>query len=280
MVESSADPTPPFRGLRGGERAVLRRAISRGTSLAAAVFLCLMPAAGGQTEDTVPQNQIDEIENLTRFFDSIVFDSEFDKGRHERVLAKWQTPLTIALSGFSADRHEWTIKHHARMLSDITGLNIRVLTPGARGANVVIRFVPATKMDSQPIAKVAPELLRQLAFSSGCYFVAYRDPPGQIVNSVIVVNSDRTDQEIRHCLLEEMVQSLGLPNDSNQMRPSIFSDHDRLVNLPRADTILLKTLYHPDMRPGYSRQQARDAAHRIIAALLAEEGGPVASGRR
>jgi len=72
---------------------------------------------------------------------------------------------------------------------------------------------------------------------------------------------------LNSCLLEELTQSLGLPNDSNMLRPSIFSDRDHLFEMSPQDKILLHTLYHPAMKPGYTRSQAKKAAYTIISQM-------------
>ena len=82
-----------------------------------------------------------------------------------------------------------------------------------------------------------------------------------------MVNAEREERAIDHCLLEELTQSLGLPNDSNMARPSNISDLDQLIELSRTDKILVKTLYDPRMKAGLSKKMARRVARAIITEL-------------
>lgn len=79
------------------------------------------------------------------------------------------------------------------------------------------------------------------------------------------MNNIGGDAQISHCLLEEFTQSLGLPNDSDKLRPSVFSEKDKLQSLSLSDKILLSTLYHPRMMPSMKRNQALLVAKDIIA---------------
>ena len=125
--------------------------------------------------------------------------------------------------------------------------------------------------------KVDASLVNRLAAPRGCYFLSWKKPPSRIIKSVVVVNKDRDDSGINHCLLEELTQSLGLPNDSDMMRPSLFSDRDRLYELSPTDTILLRTLYDPRMKPGLPRTAALAVARKIMAELDDQGSAPATS---
>ena len=100
------------------------------------------------------------------------------------------------------------------------------------------------------IDTVDPQLIQTLAGPRSCYFLSFKKPADQIVRSIIVINEQRSIEAIDHCLLEELVQSMGLPNDTDVMRPSIFSDKDRMVSLSRNDELLLRTVYDPRLKAG------------------------------
>ena len=164
------------------------------------------------------------VQGLARFFEVVVFDAEFRQPRHQEVISRWESPVSIALKGRDAKVYRSMVVRHGRSLSRLTGLKIKVLDPGQDSGNVTVRFVRRHAMDKVGIDRVDPSLKRRLAASGGCFFVSFRDSNGRIHRSDIVVNVERPSQAIDHCLLEELTQSLGLPNDSNLIRPSIFSD--------------------------------------------------------
>ena len=129
----------------------------------------------------------------------------------------------------------------------------------------MINFVPRRQMGNPYLAKANPKLLKRLASEGGCYFLVWADgTTGKIKSAIIVVNSERLLIRINHCLLEEMIQALGLPNDSNRIEKSIFSDRSRRTDLTRTDLIVLKTLYDPRMKAGLVRAEAMTVAREII----------------
>jgi hypothetical protein len=110
-----------------------------------------------------------------------------------------------------------------------------------------------------------------MAAEGGCFFVAWSDDKsGSLFRTVIVVNSERLLIRINHCLLEEMAQSLGLPNDSNVFSPSIFHDDSRQTELSRTDLIILKALYDPRIRAGMPKAEALAKVGEVIAELNAK----------
>jgi hypothetical protein len=64
-----------------------------------------------------------------------------------------------------------------------------------------------------------------------------------------------------------MTQSLGLPNDSNEISPSIFHDASRRTELTRTDLIIVKALYDPRLAPGMPKAEAMAKVRAVIAEL-------------
>jgi hypothetical protein len=125
-----------------------------------------------------------------------------------------------------------------------------------KGANLQIVFLPKRgkiNIGSKPI----------IVSGLGCSFFS-QAKAGKTYLTQIVVNNVASDEQISHCLFEEFTQSFGLPNDSDKLRPSIFSDKDKLQSLSLSDKIRVWTLYHPRMLPGISRKAALLVARDII----------------
>ena len=209
-------------------------------------------------------------QRLLDYFETVVFDREFQPSATSHSVSKWDTDIRVSLQGGGAERHRQTVKNHIALLSRITGLKMDILGQGEDAGNIVIHFVAPEEMATVRIKGVDLKLLWQMAQSRGCYFVSI-SREHLLVRSDIVVNRMRDDQAINHCLLEEITQSLGLPNDSDLFQPSLFSDHDNLLTIPDHDRMLLKILYHPDMRAGFFRLRARNAARRILSQMLQGE---------
>ena len=206
------------------------------------------------------------VEQIAVLFEDVIFGSEIDPQLASTVVAKWQEPIRFAIQGRPDPRHLDFLRRHAATLSGLIGLSIEPAKPGET-ANITIAFVPRAQMSKIQIGGVAQELIQRLAGPGGCYFVSWQKPPGRIIGAVIVANTDRDIAEINHCLLEELTQSLGLPNDTDVLRPSIFSDRDKLTDLSRSDTIIVRTLYNPRLKAGTLKADALRAIPAIIREL-------------
>ena len=78
---------------------------------------------------------------------------------------------------------------------------------------------------------------------------------GEIVAAVIIFPARHPESYHRACAVEEITQILGLPNDSNTVKPSIFNDHSRYFELTEHDRWLLRALYQKGITPGMSRNE-------------------------
>ena len=72
------------------------------------------------------------------------------------------------------------------------------------------------------------------------------------------------------CLLEEMTQTLGLHNDSDLIKPSIFNNRSQPTRLNRTDKILLRALYDPRLAAGTLKKHALGIARKVIAEIDAK----------
>ncbi len=237
-----------------------------------------LPLKGSETKGPL------SFDELVEYFDSIVFQSEIQDVQPSRVVKKWTQPLRVAIRSFEEvliekdgreilrlkqvkvrKPHLKFIKKHLNSLIKATKLKTEDSKKTGEPPNFMINFVPRRQMGNPYLAKANPKLLKRLASEGGCYFLVWADgTTGKIKSAIIVVNSERLLIRINHCLLEEMTQALGLPNDSNRIEKSIFSDRSRRTDLTRTDLIVLKTLYDPRMKAGLVRAEAMTVAREII----------------
>ena len=244
------------------------RAFGLDRALLGAGTALFLISAGVASAAALPKDT--RVDSLVRYFDVIVFGAEYEKKLAQKVIAKWDGTVRIAFHGRRVlPLHRRFVKIHLQTLADLTRLRFEMLKPGEKeqSLDIDLFFVPRADMEKIPIPGVDPRLIAKLASTGGCYFLSWPNSESRIVKAVIVINVERDKFDINHCLLEEISQSLGLPNDSNLMRPSLFSDRDQLTEPSRTDRILLKTLYHPRMKAGLERTEALRVARKIIAEL-------------
>ena len=228
--------------------------------------------------------------NLTRFFESVVFGAEYDEVTNEStVIKKWVSPIRASISALEGDlvskpgggkelklrnarpkdAHVNSIRKHLGTLVKLTGITTEDAKKTGQKPNYFIKFVPRLAMHLPSLIKEAsPGMLRKLATPGVCYFLTMANKKGEITRATIIVNNQMTDRQIDSCLLEEMTQTLGLPNDSDIVKPSVFNNRSVLNRLTRNDLIVVATLYDERMKPGLARAKAVAKAGSIIGDML------------
>ena len=142
---------------------------------------------------------------------------------------------------------------HAQMLS--------VYDQGAHAISADFRNdVRFWRRSASPCAFHA--LLRNKADGSGL--------SGVLTTGSVFIEADMPDLVLQTCLEEELSQVLGLADDHDQVRPSIYNDDQEFAFLTEHDALLLRILYDERLRPGMSGDVAMPIVQRIASELGAE----------
>jgi len=229
---------------------MIRRCIkTAGRGLCGAVALVLTTGAGG-TED---------IRYVVDSFDRIVFHAEFEQTLDQRV-TKWVDPINVYLDIRAGDPtlYERLVESHLVDIRFLTGLDSRIVLDPA-DANFFIVFDRDDRL-IQSVVDYHPALVKN---SSGvaktlCFGIYSVNGGSEIVRAVIGIPTDRAASagKLDACVVEEMTQVLGLPNDSEEVFPSIFNDLSIDDHLTELDRTLIRLLYDPALPPGMNRDQA------------------------
>jgi len=214
-------------------------------------------------------NNFATIEKLLANFEQVIFVDEYDDGRKYNYIRKWVGPIRIVLFGDKATYYRATVEDYSNTLSSLTGLSIEVLGRDQQKINFEIHFVPWDDMEklAEPHSP-NPEWLETIIEDSSCLFIYHRNKTFEIIRAFVFVSIDEPVKDINSCLLEEMTQALGFPNDSELIKPSIFNQWDHLQELSNNDKILILTLYDNRLKPGTNRKIALKLARIIIHELI------------
>lgn len=204
------------------------------------------------------------------FFDYVVFGNEF-AGRALPNVRKWTEPIRYKFGGNVAAiaKYRPVVEAHFASLTQFTNLEFKEIGARDPGENFIIWFSPVARLvqDGRTLAANPAEVAGRQFETASCFFLSYISPEGRLVAARVLAGSDLPDQELVHCLLEELAQSLGLPNDDDRVAPSIFNDSLHLTSLSLIDKVLLRLVYDPRMRPGLPRAQALQLARTILSEL-------------
>jgi hypothetical protein len=246
-----------------------------GFGLAVVFGVTLSTASLAATDDVASADR------MVESFDKIVFHAEFGQSIEPRI-SKWVGRLNVYLDIRAGDPTLYLrlVEAHIAELADLTGLEIEIV-PTVDDANIFMVFdrdeeLLRSAADYQPtIGQHAEEIAKTLCF--GIYSV---NSGFEIKRAVIGIPTDRAASlgKLPACVVEEMTQIMGLPNDSDDISPSIFNDSSEDNELTDLDRWLVRLLYDPAMKPGMDRQtalaQIRSLADDPMIALLQRKPRP------
>jgi hypothetical protein len=206
-------------------------------------------------------------ERLIRDFDLVAFHNEHSSGI-TRYLRKWVIPIRVYLDSRAGDAREQRrlAKRHLRHLAKLTGHDITVVEDPA-AANVVAVFENESRLSRvlKEYFPAAPEM-EALMKKSVCLGRYTANGRSEIVGAVVIIPPDKAALrgKLLHCIIEELTQTLGLPNDSDEVAPSIFNDRSKYRDLTGHDMILVRLLYDRRLYPGMERGEALRVARKIL----------------
>lgn len=203
-----------------------------------------------------------------------IVDSFIEVGLHDEYrpgaerLRKWIVPPRIWVDHQVGDAalQDRLINAHLDQLRNITGLPI-TRVQSAQQANFKVLMVPQHSLASQWRRYTG----QRVPSDALCVSRIWTAPDAHIRRALVMIPVDRARQrgKLVSCIVEELTQSLGLPNDSDKVFPSVFNDHSTDQLLSGLDLVLLRLLYEPALHPGMTVAQVRRALRPLVAKLEA-----------
>ena len=222
---------------------------------------------------------------LARNFEQITFYGEYTRaagvepsGGLELGLQKWEKPVRISVEFGSTVPPEarqndlQTVQNYVRRLSRITNHPISVGKPA--NLQIFVMGLDDRELLAQRLQQVATRANAEAVLqfldrnrSAYCIVVSTSNQTGSyaLSSGYVIIRSELPAQMRKSCFHEEIAQALGLGNDSQYARPSIFNDDDEFALLTTHDEMLLRILYDPALKPGMTLEQARPIIRQIIA---------------
>ena len=226
---------------------------------------------------------------LAQTFRATAFAREFtDQGsklvRKEGTsrLHRWEDPVLIqARFGASVSERQRgddraAIQRTADRLASATGHPVR-LVDGGGNFHVLVLSEDERRAIGPTLLRLLPdirpqeiEVVENLDRATYCVVIA-SDPrnDGVLTRAVAVVRAELPPVLRLSCFHEEIAQGLGLANDSQSARPSIFNDNDEFARLTTMDEKMLKMLYDLRLTPGMDAESAAPIVNSLARSLTA-----------
>lgn len=206
-----------------------------------------------------------EPEFVKRAFLEVALKNEYSGG--DKPLVKWHQPVKIWVEHRVGDieLHEQLTHAHIEHLRQITSHPIERVSKREQ-ANVIWIYTKESLWRQDIKREIGPHALKHIrgAICKAGYRVSAQD--SQIIKAsvIIPVDQSRAHGKLLACVVEEITQVLGLPNDSELAYPSIFNDQTPDDLLSPLDVILLKLLYEPEMRSGMNKAQVTEQLDKLL----------------
>ncbi|MBT9243126.1 DUF2927 domain-containing protein [Vibrio splendidus] len=228
-----------------------------------ASMLPLLLALFSFNATSTPLTWLDRSFVETAFY-NVALQHEYSQGN--KPLAKWKQPIKIWIDHRVGDEelHQELTELHIRHLSEVTQHPITIVNKESE-ANVKWIYTRQSQWVSE--AKLVLKLKSTEHLNNAICTAGYRtNSKGEIVYAGIVIPVDqaRSRGKLVACIVEEITQVLGLPNDSDKAYPSIFNDHTPEDLLSPLDVVLLKLLYEPELKAGMTKSEVKPIVRKIL----------------
>ena len=194
------------------------------------------------------------VEDVILYFNEVCLDSEFINSGDPSRVQKWMTPIYYRLEGNYHEQDVAVLNSFAAWLNDIEGFPGLFPTEDLGKRNLWIYFCDRQRM----IDLMGPD------FTDMDGAVTFWYTNDEIYDEIICYREDM-DQDLRNSvILEEIYNGLG-PIQDTTMRPDsiIYQEFAQNQWLSSVDELLLRLLYHPEIRPGMTAQECEQVIRRL-----------------
>ncbi|MFN3662886.1 DUF2927 domain-containing protein [Yoonia sp.] len=200
----------------------------------------------------------------------------------QTTLHRWEQPIRMQVSFSDSvplaqrDQDRTSVSAFAARLARLTGVPIRQ-TDQTPNFHVLFLDEDDRRGAASRLRALVPDIseatlrgIVTLPRDQLCLVAAVFEP-GQsaYAQAVVVIRAEHPSLIRAACIHEELAQGMGLPNDSDAARPSIFNDSEEFALLTRHDELLLRMLYDPRLQTGMDPATAAPIVRQIARELMA-----------
>lgn len=187
------------------------------------------------------------VEDVILYFDEVCLNAEFVNSGDPTLLQKWTDPIFYHIHGELTEADQAVLTAFADSLNTLPGFPGIYQSQDALLTNLSIFFC-----DQQYMLELMGDQF--LGMDGGVTF--WYNDENVIFDAIICCRTDLTQQLRNSVILEEIYNGLGPIQDTSFREDSIiYSELSEPQQLTGIDWLLLKLLYHPDMKCGMTAAQ-------------------------
>ncbi|MBR5569504.1 MAG: DUF2927 domain-containing protein [Oscillospiraceae bacterium] len=195
------------------------------------------------------------VEDVIRYYNEVALDAEYSSGSgNAKLVQKWDSPIYYMLEGSYTQADREIIQQFATFFNSMEGSPGMYATTSTTQRNLRICFTTQQGM--------VDTLGDNFAYADGGVTYWYDD--NRIYTSTICVLKTLSGIQRTSVLLEELYNGTGLVQDTILREDSvIYSYSDSAQWLTDVDELLLKLLYHPQIRPGMNAAECEAVIRKL-----------------
>lgn len=217
-------------------------------------------------------------DQIIKNFNAIAFGNEYTKKQYQTV-RKWKDPIYAGIIGNPPDTFDDMISAFLDELIAATGHPIALVhsprmqrekrrpkLPGKKKIKVNLFLIYDSiqgisaflKKNKIPHGQL---IIDQLSSRKAHCMATINKKNNNIFSAFVYFPAYHTAKNIRICIVEELTQVMGLPNDSREITQSIFKDRGKHNELTPQDRLFLRLLYDDGVKHGMARVEALKAIY-------------------
>jgi hypothetical protein len=252
-------------------------------------------ASGRMRRDRDPADVPFGLDELVHNFEKIALYDEYVEvgGRFVRsmtpsTLRRWERPIRVgvligdSVPGAKAAADRAYVARFTERIARLTGTDMR-LSAGSEEVNFLVLFLNREEQEAfaneaaERLPGFEPSVIRAIRTTPVdvfCTAYAFAEPetPDSYAAVLVLIKAEHPELTRRSCIEEEMAQAMGLPNDYDGARPSLFNDSLEFAYLTEHDEVLLRMLYDPRLTTGMTAAEARPLLPAIAADAMRAHG--------
>lgn len=197
-------------------------------------------------------------EQVVTYFAEVVLNAEYSSGDgNVHVVQKWSGPIRYMIHGEATQRDREKLEALFAGLNAIEGFPGIEAAPMPIAANMTLNFYNRADFQTYFGRIVNYE------DADGAVEYWYYNETNQIHNATVGYRTDIDQYTRNSVLLEEVINGLGVTDTNLRVDSITYQGFSQTQELSEMDWLILRLLYHPDIKCGMNLEQCRAVIEKL-----------------